>query len=331
MTLRPTQRVCAAPHARLWTARVVLAVLLTAASADAFAQTCSVAMQDVLFGNIDVTSGQPSDVNGSMTISCSGWSTPYIRICINLGWPDGGVDNRAMTGPASTRLRYEIYSDPGRTTAWYASYESGHRVVSPDVALSNGAGSVTVPYYARVFNGQSASPTGDYATFYSSGAENIKVYGYTTTPPACGTISDTATYPFYVRATVVPNCNVSASNIDFGQSGFIDSPVSATGLITSTCTKNSPYALALSAGTGAGATAAQRRMTRSGGSETLAYTLYRDSGRTQVWGDGTGGSGTVSNTGTGAVQTTTVYATLPVQNAPPAGSYVDTIIVTVTF
>jgi spore coat protein U-like protein len=105
--------------------------------------------------------------------------------------------------------------------------------------------------------------------------------------------------------------------------------INATGLISTTCTYGTNYALSLNVGQGAGATFSTRRMTGSSG--TLGYNLYRDSTRTQAWGDGSAGSTTVSSTGNGTVQTSTVYATLPVQALPRPGAYADTITVTVTY
>lgn len=139
--------------------------------------------------------------------------------------------------------------------------------------------------------------------------------------------------PFNVTATVTSDCNVSATNVDFGQLGIaaLQAGSTTTGVVSVTCTRNTAYSVALNAGNGSGATAAERRLTRSGGSDTLRYMLHSDAARTQLWGDGTAGSGTVADTGTGAVQTRTIYASVPAQPAPPPGPYLDTVVVTVTF
>jgi len=65
------------------------------------------------------------------------------------------------------------------------------------------------------------------------------------------------------------------------------------------------------------------------GANSVAYQLYRDSGRTQVWGN-TVGTDTVAGTGTGSAQPLTVYAIVPAQTTPPAGTYTDTVVVSVT-
>jgi len=63
----------------------------------------------------------------------------------------------------------------------------------------------------------------------------------------------------------------------------------------------------------------------------LDYALYTDSGRTTIWGDGTDGA-TIDDTGTGSAQAKTIYGTvLAGQPGVPAGSYADTVAVTVTY
>lgn len=70
----------------------------------------------------------------------------------------------------------------------------------------------------------------------------------------------------------------------------------------------------------------------SGGAHTLSYNLYTDPLRTIVWGDGSGG--TTSITGAfalpGAIDHT-VYGRLPAQQNVGAGVYSDTITATIDF
>ena len=101
-----------------------------------------------------------------------------------------------------------------------------------------------------------------------------------------------------------------------------------TSAIQVTCTNTTPYNIGLSAGAGAGATVAVRKMTS--GANTVNYTLYSNSGRTTVWGV-TVGTNTVAATGNGAAQSYTVYGRVPPQAAPAPGTYTDTITVTVTY
>ncbi len=141
--------------------------------------------------------------------------------------------------------------------------------------------------------------------------------------------AQTSTATFSVTATVLPACTVVGGvPLAFG---VVTPGVQRDGsvTVTATCTLGTPYTLALDAGTGSGASVASRRMTS--GSDTLDYTLYQDAGRTTLWGDGTAGTSVRSSTGTGLVQTFTVYGRVPSSAVAPVGSYTDTITVTATY
>ena len=139
----------------------------------------------------------------------------------------------------------------------------------------------------------------------------------------------TATGQFNVTLTLQAECRLtSTSNVAFGTSGAITTPLTATGSVVVQCTNTTPFNVGLNAGTGSGATVTNRLM--SSGGSTIGYALYRDAGRTQNWGN-TVGTDTQSGTGTGAAQTLTVYGSVPVPATLPApGTYTDTVQVTVT-
>jgi len=65
------------------------------------------------------------------------------------------------------------------------------------------------------------------------------------------------------------------------------------------------------------------------GAYSLTYNLYTDSLRSIIWGDGTSGTMLVGTTGTSA--TYAVYGRIPAAQDLPAGSYNDSITVTLTF
>lgn len=147
------------------------------------------------------------------------------------------------------------------------------------------------------------------------------------TPASAGTQGTT----IGVSATVTANCTVSAAPVAFGSVDTLSATaVDGTGSVSVTCTNGTGWTAAADIGGGSGASFATRRMTYSG--NTLNYTLYRDSGRTQVWGDGTGSTFTIANSGSGAAQSFTVYGRVPgSQASAPAGAYNDTVNVTITY
>ena len=133
-----------------------------------------------------------------------------------------------------------------------------------------------------------------------------------------------------VSATVTANCTVTSSPIAFGSVNPLGGNVDATGGITVTCTNGTAWSADAGVGAGAGATFVARRMTS--GANLLNYNIYTDAGRTTVWGDGSGSTATIANTGTGIAQAVTVYGRVPSgQVTVPPGAYADTVAVTVTY
>ncbi len=141
-----------------------------------------------------------------------------------------------------------------------------------------------------------------------------------------------ASGPVAILATVAASCTVGASSLAFGsatstaiQSGNVD----GTGVVTLTCTNGTAYTVALDKGTAAGATLATRKM--SAGALRLNYSVFTSMARTTVWGDGTLGSSTVAGTGSGSIQSVVAYGRIYAGQIVPAGSFTDTIVVTVTY
>lgn len=135
---------------------------------------------------------------------------------------------------------------------------------------------------------------------------------------------------FTVTTTVIDVCAVSASNLGFGNYSPIGgSALDGTSTISVTCTLGTAYNVRLDQGAN-GASVTDRLMLRDSGSETLPYYLYRDAGRTQNWGV-TDNTDTLSSTGTGVSQGHTVYGRIPAAGNVPAGSYSDTVNVTVNY
>lgn len=121
------------------------------------------------------------------------------------------------------------------------------------------------------------------------------------------------------------DCTVSAGTVAFGSYNPFDQQAQdSAGTINVNCTPETSYVLSLSTG---GGSYAQRQLSDSG--ELLFYNLYTNASRTVIWGDGSGGSGTVG--GSGGDVNYTVYGRIPALQNVEAGIYGDSIIVTVTF
>ena len=141
-----------------------------------------------------------------------------------------------------------------------------------------------------------------------------------------------------VYAASLASCTVSGTAVSFG----LYNPLSAadnntTGVVTTNCSLLSgasllvSYTISLGAGNG---TYAQRQL--QSGASKLAYNVFSNSAMTAVWGDGSGGSSTVTDSYllgvSGSTRVYTAYAKLPAGQAlAGAGAYTDTVVVTIAF
>jgi spore coat protein U-like protein len=131
----------------------------------------------------------------------------------------------------------------------------------------------------------------------------------------------------------VTSCTASAGGVAFGiYDPTSPSALTSSGTISVSCTVGSghnPVTIALSAGS-SGSYAVR---TLVSGTNLLNYNLYLDAAYSQVWGDGTGSTVTDAQYVTPGQPafSATVYALMPASQNAAAGSYIDTITVTVSY
>jgi spore coat protein U-like protein len=143
----------------------------------------------------------------------------------------------------------------------------------------------------------------------------------------------TTTTTFPVTATVLSTCSATAASLAFPSYTPGTGTQIGNTTISVKCTKNTPFTVALNAGSGTG-TFAQRLM--ASGGNTLQYNLYTTAAFGTVFGDGTPGSATMPGTGLGVATAAAVqvFGQLPdnaTNQAAVPGSYSDLITVTVTY
>lgn len=148
--------------------------------------------------------------------------------------------------------------------------------------------------------------------------------------PCAAYAAGSDTDSFEVRATVLASCDIIATDLAFGNyDPVVASNLDAETTLSVTCTNGTPYYVGMSLGNGSGASMATRRMTKSGGTQTLNYTLYQDTQRSVLWGNT--GADRLSGTGNGTANTLHLYGRVPMQQTAPAGAYTDNIVVTVSW
>lgn len=141
----------------------------------------------------------------------------------------------------------------------------------------------------------------------------------------------TATGTFQVKITITESCTVTAgsgSDIDLGShvrsaTGNFDN----TNNISVNCSSGTPYKIGLKPSNNNNLGAGVLTLSPN----TIPYQLYSNSGYSTIWGDTD--PNRVSAVGTGSAQTIAVYARVVGggNTNVPAGVYVDTVTVTVTY
>jgi spore coat protein U-like protein len=227
-------------------------------------------------------------------------------VALNAGVGVGATTTtREMTGPGSATLSYRMFQNSSRTTNW------GNTVGIDTVAGTGTSSAQTLQIYPQVAAGQTIAP-GTYTDTIT-----ISVNGL------LGTVTTT----FTVTATVPATCTISASALSFGS--YTGALINAASALTVTCTNLATFNIGLNAGTATGATVTTRMMT-SPASATLNYVLFRDSARTQNWGN-TVGTDTLVSQGTGAAVMYGVYGQMAAGQFGTPAIYTDTIIATITY
>lgn len=142
----------------------------------------------------------------------------------------------------------------------------------------------------------------------------------------------TATANLTVTASVTNNCTISTAPVAFGAYDPVVAHAAAdldsTGTVTVACTRGATATVGLSLGSNpAGAV---RRLTDTG-TNYLTYELYKETGRTTVWGDAGGALYAAGAAPSKAPRSFTVYGRITANQDIPAGNYSDTIVATVNF
>jgi len=150
-------------------------------------------------------------------------------------------------------------------------------------------------------------------------------------------LAGTDTTTFQVTANVIPSCKFTAATpMQFGNldvpTAQLNGNVNATSTISVLCTAGGSYSIDLDNGLHVGASG-QRQMQRDGNTDTLAYEIFQDAARQNLWKAGTGQN--VPFTGDGLADSFTAYGQLPWNESllpsAPVGSYSDTITATVNY
>lgn len=132
-----------------------------------------------------------------------------------------------------------------------------------------------------------------------------------------------------VTTTVVKNCTITSTDVAFGSYDPVGAnrtaPLDGIGSLIITCTTGTSATVGIDAGANG-----NRRM-NNGSGVYLTYELYKDGGRTQVWGNTGGALLNIVAAPTVQPRTFTVYGRVPPTQDVAPGSYNDQVVATVNF
>jgi len=125
-------------------------------------------------------------------------------------------------------------------------------------------------------------------------------------------------------------CSITTTGVSFGAYNVFDStPVDSTGSVRYQCS-GSTVSFTIRLSTGSGATFNPRSMLV--GASALNYNLYLDAARISIWGDGTSGTSFFLATNpSGKAVNVPIFGRILAGQDVAAGSYSDSIVVTIQF
>jgi spore coat protein U-like protein len=125
------------------------------------------------------------------------------------------------------------------------------------------------------------------------------------------------------------NCSLNTQSVFFGEYDYsVPLPVNATGLIWLQCDANTPVRVSLDAGLYSGGNPLARQMESGAGGAPLRYNIYTDSSYSQVWGDGSRGTGVYSTSVAAPSTNVILYGRIPPFQNVPTGIYQDSLTIT---
>jgi spore coat protein U-like protein len=133
-----------------------------------------------------------------------------------------------------------------------------------------------------------------------------------------------------VSAVVVADCRILTSDLAFADYDPLlhhaTQQLDGAALMTMVCTRGAQAAIVIDGGRHS--TGINRALT--GGAQRVSYQLYRDEGRTQVWGSAASALQFVSS-GVDQPEHVTVYGRIPPGQEVQSGVYTDVVTATVDF
>ncbi|MNM25105.1 Spore Coat Protein U domain protein [compost metagenome] len=315
----------------------VLALLLTA---QVQAQCAVVATTPASFGSLNST--QVRNVVQSASTSNAGLQCTGSLLSLLASddhfyatfTPVGGTSG--LVGPTGDVIAYTLYAN--NTTSFAINrnqrYDFARNGIIDALGLLNGTSPKSVPIYLKSLIGSNVA-AGLYQESFVVEWDINYCYGIGLLGACLGRQILKQSTSLTINLTVTNDCQITTPAISFGSAPVISGFTAVNQSINLSCTKGSNYTVGLDDGQNA---AGGRRRMKSSANNYLAYDIFKSAG-TQRWGmlssarrassdadinpgEGTGTGSQVFN------YNAKVYSD---QATPPAGTYLDSVILDVQF
>jgi spore coat protein U-like protein len=292
------------------------------------------------FGNVDPLLSRTQTDLMQLNANCStyvlvsvlGLFQQPVRVCMSLSAGSGGADasGRYMVGPNNKKLKYQLYGASNRTSPYKVGVSVVNQMnLSFNIIRINETVSTSSSFdvYGSILDTANLE-AGVYTDTVQATLQYANVPWFP--PEGCGLPgTKTTTTTLLVRAVVKPFCVLDVSqHIDFGSWQDLDNARDQEGAVTVNCDASTKYAVKLGWG-GQGEVNKTRNM--ANGSEKIAYNLFQDANRTQLWGDDASTGFLKDQKSDGTAKKVPIYARVPKQATPSPGTYTDNVVVTLQY
>jgi spore coat protein U-like protein len=279
---------------------------------------------------------QPSStLNGGL--SCTGSLLSLLTTSDHF-WATITSTQSGLRGPTGDVIGYTIYAN--NSTAFPitrgTAYDFARNGIIDALGLLGSVVPKTVPLYFGTITGSNVA-AGVYTETLSIFWNWNYCSGIGVGSVCLGRDVNNGTTTLTVNLTVTNDCLITAPNISFGSAPVVSAFTAVTGqTINLNCTKGSAYTVGLNDGQNAASVGGRRRMIS--GSNYLAYDIFKSAGSTR-WGNVAGARRASSdaevNPGNGLGNGSQIFnynaKIYTDQSTPPAGTYVDNVILDVGF
>ncbi|MBF4207231.1 MULTISPECIES: spore coat U domain-containing protein [Pseudomonas] len=241
-----------------------------------------------------------------------------------------------LLGPSGDVITYTLYANNTSNfpIARSLPYDFARNGIIDALGLLNGTTPKAVPIYLKSLTGSNVA-AGFYQETFSVYWDISYCWGLGVGSICLGRQNLTGTTNLTVSLTVTNDCQITSPNISFGSAPVVGGFSTVNSNVNVSCTKGSNYSVGLD--DGQNVSAGRRRM-KSAANNYLAYDIFKSAGSVR-WGSVTTARRASTDadinpgagTGTGSQVFNYNAKVYTDQSTPPAGTYLDNVILDVQF